>query len=343
MFLWGGILGLLLGHGKAVAASPKPKTKLSASSPSKARPKLSDAKKPKVAQKEKTKSLSQIQSREGKEKSPLPVSASKTVKESQVPLAPQAKPGLPPPAVAIVGNNTSKTRTNSAQTLPIRNLNYNRSSASDLTMGSYHCISLDQGFPKCGTLIDVTPQFAVLQTGSEIIKLNFKTTTPTPSGPARGPASVEEAVSKTKSANSLIGLGVDYIFPTLQYQFGLATHFSFSVKTMLMDYEMSPDLRLKGFGGFLTLNYYGDGDFSGAWLELGAGRYSTLLIKPEITSEKVVFAAVGHFGWRWRWENGWSFAFGAGAQYLFDVKTAANGKTSAEVLPSLALDLGFLF
>ena len=151
----------------------------------------------------------------------------------------------------------------------------------------------------------------------------------------------ESKVASTTSTS--FGLGINYSFPMLHYQFSFSEHFAIGLTGILMDYSSVNYSNLKGYGGLISLNYYHTGYFEGLWIEGGAGLYQLSLSNASDIDLRSVQALMGHIGWRWKWEEGPSFGFATGAQYLAGLSSSRIALETNGIFPSLLAEIAFLF
>jgi hypothetical protein len=138
-------------------------------------------------------------------------------------------------------------------------------------------------------------------------------------------------------------VGLNYIFPNLQYQQGLSNHLTTGLTAIYLGTPVGTG-DLKAGGGLITLNYYSEKLFSGNWIQLGAGYYGVTLSSSNGKSDSFrTPVGMALVGWRFTWENCINFGFAVGAQYLFQAKTANVDVGFSGLFPSISLDFGVAF
>lgn len=144
-------------------------------------------------------------------------------------------------------------------------------------------------------------------------------------------------------AISMLNLGMNYIFPTIQYQQSVSDGVAVGVMPMYLSTPVGNG-KITGYGVFLTLTRYSIEDFHGDFISLGLGYHrlnATVGTGPEVEYNSP--AALVNFGWRWMMDSGVNFGFALGIQYMLSPRPAASSLDFSGLLPSIALDCGFAF
>jgi hypothetical protein len=144
-----------------------------------------------------------------------------------------------------------------------------------------------------------------------------------------------------KSGIGNLSLGVNYVFPVLDYQFLALRHWTVGITAMFFDYVASPGEILRGGGGFITLNYYGKGPFDGLWLQGGPGVHGLTLTDGVTNEYMVVPAVLAQVGYRWRVSPEVNVGVGVGGQYLIAFQPKRFVTDFRGLLPALTFELGF--
>jgi hypothetical protein len=204
--------------------------------------------------------------------------------------------------------------------------------------GEYIQLTFDYPNPKKGDsvrLVDKNPASAIRQLSSELKKGNEfggeKISSNIYDHLAVTPAFVPESI--------LLG-GINFIFPTVEYQQTTTEHSSVGVSPIFMNYPVS-DGTIKGTGCFVNFHHYSQGHFSGYWLKTGLGLYGLSYKYKGKEDDNVVPAITASFGKRIFKNEHLNFGFAAGGQYLF--ASTKVGMSFSRFIPSLILDIGFAF
>jgi hypothetical protein len=148
-----------------------------------------------------------------------------------------------------------------------------------------------------------------------------------------------EAYNFNLSAGTSISFS--FFYPILNFQYSFSPQFAVGVVPMAL-FAGTSSASLTGLGGYVTLNYYGQGNFRGLWIQGGAGMVMFNVSGGLSTSESAnTLAAIGTVGWRGYWDLGLNIGVGAGLQYIQNPSFTSITVESAGFLPMVILDVGF--
>jgi len=140
--------------------------------------------------------------------------------------------------------------------------------------------------------------------------------------------------------DSNLTVGINLIFPTIEYQQTISSRSAIGVMPIFMNYSVS-DGAVKGTGCFLNYHYYSEGHLNGYWTKLGVGLYGLNYSYQKAEDSGVAPAISASLGKRFFKNENLNFGFAAGAQYIFSSTT--TGLAFNGFIPSLIVDIGFAF
>ena len=143
---------------------------------------------------------------------------------------------------------------------------------------------------------------------------------------------------------SILTLGMNYVFPTFQYQQAITKKWGLGIMPTYMNYALTEG-SLKGLGTFFTYNRYGTSPFNGFWWQFSIGIYNlTATYMNQPGSSLYAPAVLGTVGWRFSWKERMNFGFGLGSQYLLTSKNpGGTGLVFNGIIPALVFDAGLAF
>lgn len=134
-----------------------------------------------------------------------------------------------------------------------------------------------------------------------------------------------------------------FFYPTVTFEYLFHPQFSIGITPMVL-FAKNSGVNLMGWGGFLDLNYYHQGNFRGIWLR-GAAGYINFAVSsstnPNITESAGSMMGLATIGWRGYWDLGLNIGVSAGGQYIQDPHLITISVDSAGIQPVLTLDVGF--
>lgn len=204
--------------------------------------------------------------------------------------------------------------------------------------GEYLQLTFDYPTPKKGDsvrLVDKNPAAEIRQLSSEL-------KTADEFGGEKISSKIYDhlAVTPAFAPKSIVLGGINFLFPTLEYQQTTTEHSSVGVSPIFMNYPVG-DGTIKGTGCFVNFHHYSQGHFSGYWLKAGLGLYGLTYKYQGSEDANVVPAIAASFGKRIFTNEHLNFGFAAGGQYLF--ASTKVGLSFSRFIPSLILDVGFAF
>lgn len=135
-------------------------------------------------------------------------------------------------------------------------------------------------------------------------------------------------------------ISFSFFYPVVSLQYAVNPHWAIGLSPMLL-FAGSNGASLFGFGGYGTVNYYGQGNFRGLWVQGGAGLINFAVSGGPVTESANTLAAIGTVGWRGYWDLGLNIGVGAGLQYIQDPAFTSITVESAGFLPLVMVDVGF--
>lgn len=141
---------------------------------------------------------------------------------------------------------------------------------------------------------------------------------------------------------SNISLGLNYIFPAVQYQQAVTNTVTIGVLPMYLS-TPTGNGALTGLGTYLTMNRYSIEPFHGDWMMLGLGFFKLTGTANGVSTDYTSPALILNVGWRWFWDSGINFGFALGFQYMISPKPPSGSLDFSGLLPSIALDIGYAF
>jgi hypothetical protein len=149
---------------------------------------------------------------------------------------------------------------------------------------------------------------------------------------------------KIFSATAGMNVGPSFFFPLVHLQISPVRNFSIGFQPLYFR-GSSVDGSVSAFGGYGTLNYYFRSDYSGLWLQGGAGAFSMNAQSTLFGDQsKTVLAGIFTLGYRGGWErSGLNLGIAAGIQYLQDPNFNSIIIRAQGVNPVLMVDVGFVF
>jgi len=204
--------------------------------------------------------------------------------------------------------------------------------------GEYLQLTFDYPNPKKGDsvrLVNKNPSLEIRQLSSEL-----KTSTEFGGEKISSKIYDHLAVPPAFVPESILLGGINFIFPTVEYQQTMTERSSIGVSPIFMNYPVSEG-KIKGTGCFVNYHHYSQGHFSGYWFKAGLGLYGLNFKSQSSEDNKVVPAITSSFGKRFFKNEHLNFGFAAGAQYLF--ASTKVGMSFSRFIPSLILDVGFAF
>jgi|GEM_PF-1481403 len=171
---------------------------------------------------------------------------------------------------------------------------------------------------------------------------------------SRRPASIDElsmtpngstsaqAIRSNPTPLSSVNLGINFVFPTIQYQQMFSRH---SATGLMPIYLSAPagDGGVSAWGLFAAYHYYSWRPFEGFWIQAAVGFYSLTATLNQISDQTYSPAVMSTLGWRWRWNNGVNFGFGAGVQKLIVSAPSTINLQFSGLFPSIVMDMGIAF
>lgn len=138
-------------------------------------------------------------------------------------------------------------------------------------------------------------------------------------------------------------LGLDLIYPVMNFYIAVSPNVSIGIQPAYL--KKTGELvtnTLSGYGGALTVNYYGDQYFRGLWLELGSGFYHISTEQTGIAETINAPFVFGLIGWHEDWAHGLNLGAGIGARFLSPLQVTTD-PTYHSLHPIAHVEAGFSF
>lgn len=152
--------------------------------------------------------------------------------------------------------------------------------------------------------------------------------------------------SKPFKPISIVSVGMNYVFPQIQYQQAMSPKWGLGMMAMYVSHSVDNDNgSLTGPGFFFTYNRYYTGALNGIWWQLSPGAFRFTVKNGTLTESGVYQVGVlATVGYRYSWKDKVNFGFGVGGMYLpFGRNAGDTGLAFNGFIPSVSLDAGILF
>ncbi len=134
--------------------------------------------------------------------------------------------------------------------------------------------------------------------------------------------------------------GLATFFPMLHIQTALGAKAALGLMPVFSQ-ASEGTTSVRAFGGVLTFNYYGSGNFSGFWGQLGLGAYQYKQTIGLIETSAMSLSLLGTLGGRVSLGSSFNFGVGVGVRYQNDPSFLSLIRSAVQ--PVIVVDLGLKF
>lgn len=138
-------------------------------------------------------------------------------------------------------------------------------------------------------------------------------------------------------------IGLDLLYPVLNFYIAVSPNVAIGIQPTYI--KKTGDVltsTLSGYGGALTVSYFGDQYFRGMWLELGSGFYHLTAEQSGVQETINAPLVFGLIGWHEDWAHGLNLGAGIGARFLSPLQVTTD-PTYHSLHPMAQVELGFSF
>lgn len=141
-----------------------------------------------------------------------------------------------------------------------------------------------------------------------------------------------------------VHLGLDLRYPVAHFYWTVSPTIAVGLQPVYISMGGStPTSRIKGFGGLLSVNYFGEEYFRGLWIHLGSGFYRIEATNGTTTETLNVPIVTLTGGWREDWAHGLNVGASAGFRFLSPLSGAITEAKYNSIHALVLLEVGYSF
>ncbi len=161
-------------------------------------------------------------------------------------------------------------------------------------------------------------------------------------GSERHTAAVAETFTFRNGSRDIFTMGLLSLVPSVNYARALYPRVTLGGALLLPSQALGGG-RVSGVGVLGTVTYFPKIFPKGLWLQMAAGAGPLTLSRAGVDDSVFMPLFSSTAGWRWSWASGLTASAGLGALFLPQTSTARVFLNHSGILPSLQLDLGWVF
>lgn len=158
----------------------------------------------------------------------------------------------------------------------------------------------------------------------------------------RQTTAITEMFAFRDDSRDLFTLGLLSLVPAVQYARALYPRVTLGAALVLPGQALGGG-RVSGVGVLGTVTYFPKVFPKGLWLQMAAGAGPLKLSRAGIEDSAFTPMFLSTAGWRWAWPSGLTASTGLGALFIPQTSTARVFLNHSGILPSLQLDVGWIF